>query len=635
MLGLGQIHPLAHRYPGIRDLTPARIPRLTIALNSLSLDIGSLERAYHLDALTPAAVISEIHGRIARRADDKAWIHLIPLSDALGRVVQLEERRRAGEQLPLFGVPFAVKDNIDVAGLPTTAACPAFSYVPKESATAVRLLLEAGAILIGKTNLDQFATGLAGARSPYGACTSVFDSRYIAGGSSSGSAVAVAAGLVSFALGTDTAGSGRIPAGFNNIVGWKPTRGLVSASGVVPACRSLDCVSVLSLTSGDAARVGSILSRQDESDPYSRRATGQRAEFPSAFRFGVPKPSRREFFGNASWAALFEAAIGKLTDLGGVAVEVDFEPFRKAGELLYSGPWLAERLQAIEPFFSSHFDSLHPVTARVIGGGARYSATEAFAGMHSLESLRRETQAQWELMDCFVVPTAGTTYTVEEVEADPIRLNGNLGYYTSFANLLDLSGVAVPGGFDECGLPFGITILGSAFADGALLRLADRFQRSVGTSLGATGTPFPSAGVAFSLSGEKEIELAVVGAHLQGQPLNGELTSRGARLSRTLRTNPHYRLFALPNTVPPKPGLVRTPGFEGSGIEVEVWAMQKEAFGDFVSRVPSPLAIGTVELADGTQVKGFLCEPFPLEKATDISHFGGWRAYLESSTSKI
>jgi allophanate hydrolase len=604
-------------------------------LKPLSLDIGSLERAYGLNLLTPAAVIAEIHDRIARRGDDKVWINLVPLDVTLGRASRLEDRRRAGERLPLFGVPFAVKDNIDVAGLATTAACPAFSYVAKESATAVRLLLEAGAILVGKTNLDQFATGLVGVRSPYGACTSVFDSRYISGGSSSGSAVAVAAGLVSFALGTDTAGSGRIPAAFNNIVGWKPTRGLVSTSGVVPACRSLDCVSVLSLTCDDSGRVGRVLSKPDAADPYSRGATFPRADFPAAFRFGVPRRSQREFFGDGAWEKLLDEATKRLAEMGGTAVEVDFDPFRKAGELLYSGPWVAERLQAIEPFFASHPDSILPVTARIIGEGARYSATEAFEGMHRLESLRRETQAQWALMDCLVVPTAGTTYTVEEIEAEPIRLNSNLGLYTSFANLLDLSGVAVPGGFDDRGLPFGITLLGPAFADEALLRLADRFHRSAGATLGATGEPIQSAGAVGPSSAEAQIELAVVGAHLLGQPLNGELTARGAHLRRTLRTASPYRLFALPNTVPAKPGLVRAPGFGGTGIEVEVWAMQKEAFGDFVSRVPPPLAIGTVELADGTRVKGFLCEAYSLEGARDISHFGGWRAYLASAASNI
>jgi allophanate hydrolase len=602
-------------------------------LNPLSLDIGSLERAYGLDTLTPAAVVADIHDRIARRGDDKAWIHLLPLNEALAQAARLEERRRAGERMALFGVPFAVKDNIDVAGLATTAACPAYSYVARESATAVRLLLEAGALLIGKTNLDQFATGLVGVRSPYGACTSVFDPRYIAGGSSSGSAVAVAAGLVSFALGTDTAGSGRIPAAFNNIVGWKPTRGIVSTSGVVPACRSLDCVSVFSLTCGDAGRVGSVLSIPDATDPYSRSGSGPGGEFPAAFRFGVPRRSQREFFGNAAWAALFDAAIGRMTELGGTAVEIDLGPFRSAGELLYGGPWVAERLQAIGPFFASHLDSIHPLTARIIGEGAHYSAADAFAGMHRLESLKRETQAQWSLIDCLMVPTAGTTYTVEEIEAEPIRLNGNLGHYASFANLLDLSGVAVPAGFDERGLPFGITLLGPAFADEALLRLSDRFHHSASYTLGATAAPLPPAGTGFSPPAGPEIELAVVGAHLRGQPLNTELTSRGARLRRTLRTAPQYRLFALPNTVPAKPGLVRSPGFEGSGIEVEVWAMRREAFGDFVSRVPPPLAIGTVELADGTQVKGFLCEPFSLDNARDISKFGGWRAYLDAEGS--
>lgn len=595
-----------------------------------SLDIESLARAYLAGTLTPTAVIEGIHERIARRGRDNAWICVVPIREALDRAGELEERRRAGVSLPLFGIPFAVKDNIDVAGMETTAACPAFGHVASESATAVRLLTEAGAILVGKTNLDQFATGLVGVRSPYGACTSVFDPRYISGGSSSGSAVAVAAGLSSFALGTDTAGSGRVPAAFSNIVGWKPTRGLVSTSGVVPACRSLDCVSVLALTCADAQRVGRILSTPDGTDPYSRSAALPCAEFPAAFRFGVPRPSQLEFFGDTETERLFRTAVGRLAEMGGAAVEIDFEPFKNAGGLLYSGPWIAERLQAVEAFLSSTPDAFHPVTARVIGEGSRYRATEAFAGLHRLEALRCEARAQWELMDCLALPTAGTTYTVEAVEADPIRLNSNLGYYTSFANLLDLSCVAVPAGFDRRGLPFGITLSGPAFADESLLRLAGRFHRLTGGIVGRTDVSVGSLSEPVPCSAEPLVELAVVGAHLGGQPLNHELTDRGARWLRTLRTAPDYRLFALANTVPPKPGLVRTPGFSGTGIEVEVWGLRPAAFGEFVSGIPAPLAIGSVELMDGSRVRGFVCESFALEGARDITSFGGWRAYLAS-----
>jgi allophanate hydrolase len=595
-----------------------------------SLDIDSLERAYRVGALTPTDVISEIYERIARRGNDSVWIFLPPLRDALDRAAALEERRRSGERLPLFGIPFAVKDNIDVAGLATTAACPAFGYEAKESATAVRLLTEAGAILVGKTNLDQFAAGLVGVRSPHGACSSVFDARYIAGGSSSGSAVAVAAALSSFALGTDTAGSGRIPAAFGNIVGWKPTRGLVSTRGIVPACRSLDCVSVFALSCADVQRVARVLAVPVGHEPFTRTVTMPVRTFPTAFRFGVPRPSQRAFFGDTSSEHLFQRAIDRLTSLGGTAVEIDFEPFRRAGDLLYSGPWVAERLHAIGTFFSSNLDAIHPVTARIIGEGFQYSAMDAFAGIQSLESLKCESQAQWDRMDCLVVPTAGTTYTIEAVIAHPVVLNSNLGYYTDFANLLDLSGVAVPAGFSRNRLPFGITLLGPAFADDALLRLAGRFHRANGGNVGATDTLIDSLSEPEPPARDPEVEIAVVGAHLLGQPLNRELTSRGATLRRKLRTAPDYRLYALAGTVPAKPGLVRMPGSSGAGIEVEVWALSQSEFGDFVLGIPPPLSIGTLELMDKSRVRGFLCETFALDGARDITSFGGWRAYLGS-----
>lgn len=596
-------------------------------MSSISLDIASLEEAYCLGALTPTSAVKEIFGRIAGKANDGVWIHVVPLEEALERAAALEDRWKDGDRPPLYGIPFAVKDNIDVAGLATTAACPQFAYVAKESAPVVSLLVEAGAILIGKTNLDQFATGLVGTRSPYGVCRNVFDSRYISGGSSSGSAAAVAGGLTSFALGTDTAGSGRVPAALNNIVGLKPTRGLIDTGGVVPACRSLDCVSIFALTCADAQRIAVALRKSGGTDPYRRPSAAQKPAFKAPVRVGVPRPEQRLFFGDAESERLFNEAIGRLTEIGGTVVEIDFEPYIKAGELLYSGPWVAERYLSIGPFMNSRPDALHPVTAQIIGAGSCISGADVFRGLHALETLKMRVSRQWESIDCLAVPTTGTTYTIESVVAHPVTLNTNLGYYTNFANLLDLSAVAVPAGLGRRGLPFGITLLGPAFADDALVRFAGQFHQATGGRLGATEAMVSNAAGATTPSADRDIAIAVAGAHLRGEPLNYQLTERGAQLLRTLWTAPGYRLYALADTHPPKPGLVRDPGFSGTGIEVEVWGMSREAFGDFVANVPAPMAIGNVDLCDGTTVKGFMCESYALTGAIEITSFGGWRAY--------
>ena len=609
--------------------------------DSLSLDLSSLAAVYAVGA-SPTEIVREVFARIAARGRDSVWIALRAEEDVLLEAVALEKRRAAGERLPLFGVPFAVKDNIDVAGLPTTAACPAFSYRPSADAEVVRRLRAAGALVVGKTNLDQFATGLVGTRSPYGAPSSVFDDDYISGGSSSGSAVAVAAGLVAFALGTDTAGSGRVPAAFNNIVGWKPTKGLLSTSGLVPACRSLDCISVFALSCADAAAVAGVVSGFDAADPYSRRAPGgaAAAEFGGAFRFGVPRAEQLEFFGDAEAARLFADSVERMRSLGGTAVEIDFGPFRETADLLYSGPWVAERLAAITPFADEHPEALHPVTAKIIGGGRRFGAVDTFRALYRLEELRRAAEPTWELVDVLLLPTTPTIYTHAELEAEPVLNNTRLGTYTNFVNLLDLGGVAVPAGFRADGLPLGVTLLAPAFADGALIALGARLHAALGGKLGGTDTLLPSvAGGAGGPSGrsplaggrgaaDAEVSLAVVGAHLSGQPLNHQLTSRGATLLRAARSAAGYRLYALPGTQPPKPGLVRAPGFVGPGIELEVWRMSVEAFGAFTAEVPAPLAIGNVTLEDGTSVKGFVCEPSALEGAAEITIHGGWRRYL-------
>lgn len=465
-----------------------------------SLDFVTLQSLYGSGALTPGQALRAVLGRIARQGDDKVWICRLPEAEVLRRAGELDAlaarlgARRALAERPLFGLPFAVKDNIDVAGLPTTAACPAFAYSPGRTASAVERLLAAGAVLVGKTNLDQFATGLVGVRSPYGVPRNPFDLRYVPGGSSSGSAVAVSAGLVSFALGTDTAGSGRVPAGFLNIVGLKPTRGLVSAAGVVPACRSLDCVSVLALTAPDALRALEVMAGEDPEDPYSRPAPPGALGPPApvgGLRAGVPAAGQREFFGDREAERLFASGLARMGALGLQVAEVDFGPFRETAALLYGGPWMAERLAAVGEFMDKDPEALHPVTRRLIEGGRRYSAVDTFRAMYRLEGLRKAAAALWKGMDVLAVPTTGTRYTIAEVEEDPIGPNNNLGHYTNFVNLLDLSAVAVPGGMDSRGLPAGITFIAPAFREGLLCALADAFHRAGGLPLGAGAHALP------------------------------------------------------------------------------------------------------------------------------------------------
>ncbi len=553
--------------------------------------------------------IEEIYDRIESGPLGPVWISLVP------REVSME-RARAAEG-PLAGLTFAIKDNIDLEGLPTTAGCPAYSYLPKKSAMVVEKLMKAGAVPIGKTNMDQFATGLVGTRSPYGACSSVFDERYISGGSSSGSAVAVAKGLVDFSLGSDTAGSGRVPAAFNGIVGLKPTRGLLSTSGVVPACRSLDCVSIFSQDCEMARRVWSVARGFDAGDPYSRAmGVGQDAApwLAGAFRFGVPAAGHLEFFGDEEAEGLYRKAIADLEKHGGEKVEIDYSIFRAAASLLYSGPWVAERLAAVREFMDARADDMNPVVRETIAGARNFSAVDAFEAEYKLRELRRASDVEWRKIDVMVLPTTGTIYSRDAVAAEPVKLNTNLGYYTNFVNLFDLAAVAAPTGFRTNGLPFGISFVGPAFSDQALLSLADSYHR--GTARNA-----PTGCVA----------VAVVGAHLSGQPLNWQLMERGGRLMKTCKTAPGYRLYALDGTVPAKPGLVRDSGFSGEGIEVEVWAVPEDRFGGFVAAVPAPLGIGSATLDDGDVVKCFICEGYAIEKATEITSFGGWRNYLRGS----
>ena len=531
---------------------------------------------------------------------------------------------RSIDDLPLYGIPFVIKDNIDLAGVPTTAACPPFSYLPARSAFVVEKLLEAGAIPLGKTNLDQFATGLVGTRSPHGACRNSFNDEYVAGGSSSGSAVAVATGLASFSLGTDTAGSGRVPAAFNNLIGVKPSLGRLSTRGVVPACRSLDCVSIFALTVADAACVLDVAAGFDDEDPYSRDLG--HVAIPG-LRFGVPRPEQLQFFGDAEFARLFAAAVARLESCGGTRVDVDFAPFLDAARLLYEGPWVAERYAAVGRFMQAHPDALLPVTAQIIAGGKHPTAVDAFEAEYRLKALERLSRSAWSQVDFMITPTAGTIYSIAAVEADPIRLNANLGYYTNFMNLFDLAGVAVPAGFRTDGLPFGVTLIGPRSSERALLALADTVHRSSAATLGATNSTLPPRSEEAPVLAAGYVALAVCGAHMQGLPLNPQLRDRGAYLMERTRTSSSYRLMALPGGPPQRPGLIRTAN-GGAPIEIEVWAMPTEQLGSFVAGIPAPLGIGKVELQNGTQVSGFVCEGYAAAGAVDITEFGGWRAYI-------
>jgi allophanate hydrolase len=585
--------------------------RFSIA--AILADIASGRRTAEAVAAESLAAISSYDAVQAH-----AWIERPSPESVLAQARAVDARLAAGEHLPLAGVPFAVKDNIDVAGLPTTAGCPAYAYRPDVSATLVEKLLAAGAVLMGKTNLDQFATGLVGSRSPYGAPGCVYNRDYVSGGSSSGSAVAVAAGLVAFALGTDTAGSGRVPAAFNGLVGFKPTKGRWSAHGVVPACRSIDCVTVFTNDAADAALVDAVNAGFDPLDSYSRRAPVQGANFGSSFRFGVPREDQRMFMGDDQSAAFYDKAIARLTAAGGQAVEIDIEPLLAAAKLLYSGPWVAERTAAIEPLLRDNPAAVHPVVRAILQGGFGVTGVDTFRGLYALADHARSAEAGWGQCEVMLLPTTGTIYRLREVLAEPFALNGALGLYTNFVNLLDMSAIAVPAGFRENATGFGVTLIGPAWADGALLDLARRYEEIL---------PMPEAPPLDTTGKPQTVKLAVVGAHLAGMPLHWQLTSREAKLVSRTKTAAVYKLFAMTNTTPFKPALIHV-GEGGASIELEVYELAVEAFGSFVVEVPAPLAIGTVTLEDGSSVKGFVAEPRAAQGAEDITALGGWRAYI-------
>ena len=591
--------------------------------------VVALISGHRSGTISITSTIERVFRRLAETADPAIFISLREQEAIMADARALSQGDRS---LALYGVPVAVKDNIDVAGLPTTAACPAFSYMPERDAEAVARLKRAGAIIIGKTNLDQFATGLVGMRSPYGMPRNALRPDLVSGGSSSGSAVAVARGIVPLALGTDTAGSGRVPAALNNIVGLKPSLGLVSTSGVVPACRSLDCVSVFALSVEDAWQALEVIAGHDERDAYSRRFShGELADVPTGLRLGVPRNEDKLFFGDRIAEAGFAAAENLAVGLGARLIEIDFAPFLETARLLYEGAWVAERMAAVGDFIAAHTDLVHPVTRQIISQGAVKSAVDAFRGLYRLQELRSQAYSAMAGLDALLVPTMPRPVTVSEVTADAIGPNAQLGTYTNFVNLLDLAAIAIPVTLAPDGTAFGVTLLGHAGRDAALASIGMALHARTGLTLGALGTAMPVLpGLAAALR-SGEISLAVVGAHMSGMALNHELTTLGARYLETAATGPDYRLFALAGSKPPKPGLLRVSPGAGAAIAVETWALSAEAFARFVAAIPPPLSIGSIRLGDGRFVKGFLVEAEAVAGARDISSFGSWPAFVAST----
>ncbi len=588
--------------------------------------VAEIVAAHRAGLMTPRDTVARCYERIRVHNDPAVFISLRDQKDALAEAESLAARDAAA--LPLYGVPIAVKDNIDVAGLPTTAACPAFAYRPTRDSTAVARLRAAGAIIIGKTNLDQFATGLVGVRSPYGIPRNPVRADLVPGGSSSGSAVAVSAGLVPLSLGTDTAGSGRVPAMLNNIVGLKPSLGMISTAGLVPACRTLDCISIFSLTVDDAVTALSVMAAPDPLDPFSRdRPLAPMMPLSKGGRLGIPRPGQLIFFGDKAAEAAYGAAVARFAKLGAELVEFDLEPFYETARLLYEGPWVAERYLVIRDLLASDPDAIHPVTREITIGGARGTAADTFAALYRLQALRKVAERTFADIDAMVLPTAPTAYTTNEVLTNPIELNSRLGTYTNFVNLLDLCGLALPAAMRSDGIPFGITLLAPAGRDAALASIGRVFHADTALPVGAKAVPQPPLAAPSSSLHADEIAIVVVGAHLSGMALNHELTSLAGRLLEAAKTAPDYRLYAL-STTPPKPGMLRIEDGQGTAMEVELWALSAASFGKFVGLVPPPLSIGTIRLADGRSAKGFLVEPVALDGARDISSFGGWRAYM-------
>tara|TARA_Y100001934_G_scaffold263676_1_gene339651 strand:- start:730 stop:2571 length:1842 start_codon:yes stop_codon:yes gene_type:complete len=597
-------------------------------LQELPFTIPSLQKAY-ASGVTAADVIAEVYRRLAASEHLNAFICVYPVEDVIERVNKLGSY---DPSKPLWGIPFAVKDNIDALGLQTTAGCPDFAYLPERDARVVENLRQSGALLIGKTNLDQFATGLVGTRSPWGACLNAFDPDFVSGGSSSGSAVAVALNTVSFSLGTDTAGSGRVPAAFNNIIGLKPSLGRLSSRGVVPACKTLDCVSIFALTAEDAISILELAGAYDEDDPWSREYPPAESIPDRSFTFGVPDDTQLQFFGNSGYAQAFQKAIAYFQSIGGKIIQFDYQPFAETASLLYEGPWVAERKHAVQSLLKEDSKTVLPVIRTMLGLADNYSALDAFEAQYQLQALRHQVVDLWDRIDFMLLPTAPSHPTIASVDAEPILRNQELGTYTNFVNLMDLSAIAAPAGFDtEAGMPFGVSLIGLQGREKSLAHFASKIQAGLASTLGATKYPIPIERGVDDTKATKSIltvPLAVCGAHLSGQPLNHQLTDRGGILVSATSTAPKYRFYALRSDTASRPGLIRHD--DGAPIQVEVWELPAHEVGAFIDAIEAPLGVGRVELVDGSNVMGFLCEEYATRDAIDITEYGGWRSYIET-----
>ena len=581
--------------------------------------IQDWKQAYHHSEIK----IDDLYDYVASfKNDDHAWISIASKAQLNAQIEALKNLN--ADALPLYGIPFAVKDNIDVAGFYTTAACKEAEYLATSDATVVAQLKAAGAIVVGKTNLDQFATGLVGVRSPYGAVKNSFNPDYISGGSSSGSSVVVANGLVPFSLGTDTAGSGRVPAGHNNIVGLKPTKGWFSTHGVIPACRTIDVVSIFALSTDDAWQIAQLMQGYDEKDEYSRQHPASVATQFSKGKIAIPE--QLEFYGDEESRKAFDLAISRVQQLGYCVEKIDFTAFNQLASALYNKAWVAERTSAVEQRVAR--EVTHPVINKIISQADQFNAVDSMQAEYERAELARQINLALEPYDALMVPTAPTIYIIAEVEADPLVKNSHMGAYTNFVNFSDLSALALPNAIRADGLPTGVTFIASAWMDQALAKFAQAWQSITNLNLGRSRQQYQAS---IEIQSKHSVKLAVVGAHLTGMPLNFQLTTRGGTLLQKIKTAAQYSLYALKNTTPPKPGLQLNP--KGRAIEVEVWNIPLANFGQIVAEVPAPLGIGNVQLSDGSWVKGFICEGYALEDATDISHFGGWRDYIQSQHS--
>lgn len=598
--------------------------------HAFDLRLDAVRAAYLDGRTTPRLLIEALRAKAAALSPEfNLFIYLLDAEELEPYLAALDDK--APSELPLYGVPFAIKDNIDLAGVPTTAACPTFAYVPERSATIVEQLLALGAVPLGKTNLDQFATGLNGTRSPYGECRNSVHPEYPAGGSSSGSALTVALGVASFALGTDTAGSGRVPASLNNLVGLKATKGLISTAGVVPACRTLDCVTFFTATAREASVLLGLTARLDERDPYSRANPlwNDASAFgaPRSFRFGVPRAQDLQFFGCTEGPLQFAAAMHQLESLGGKSVEIDFSPFLEAARLLYEGPWVAERYSVAGELVERQPEAVLQVIRAVLAKAPGATAVEAFRAQYRLQALKVQCDRNMAGLDCVLTPTIGRPVPLAELHEEPVLRNSELGYYTNFMNLLDYAAVAVPSGVMSNGLPWGVTLFGRAFTDQYLLGLADAVQRRHALQLAggrAIDLPAPARAARHDMA-----RVVVCGAHMAGMPLNWQLVQRGGRLVEATRSAPYYKLYALAGDPPLRPGMVRVAA-GGAAIAVEVWELPSRELGSFLPGITAPLGLGKVELADSHWETGFICDAYGLEGAEEITTFGGWRAWLQS-----